>query len=306
MIIIKVQGGLGNQLLQYSIGQVIQARFHKDVAYDITFFNQDTKYTKRPYHLDAFRMNVRVATKEEIEQVRYPYGMFSKVISLFVRALNKYVIQRYYIGYEKSFFPLVAKKESLYLEGFWQSYKYYEENLHFLNSLVVLNDMSNVETFKKEVCFEEKVSVSLHIRRGDLLNKGAGTQTVQQEYYERAIPFFERSVRDARYFIFSDDIEWVRTALGHLFKDAVYVSSKNLSDREEFMLMKDCNHAILSNSTFCFLPTLLTDNDEKVVCYPNDWKNTFLNKQKNALTDENSKFRKMMNELIENNPLFEG
>ena len=76
MIIVKVQGGLGNQLLQYSIGRIIATRFHKDVAYDLSFFDQDTKYTKRPYLLDLFKVTVRKATKEEIENTRYPYGSF--------------------------------------------------------------------------------------------------------------------------------------------------------------------------------------------------------------------------------------
>jgi hypothetical protein len=83
MIIIKVQGGLGNQLLQYSIGYVIAKNFGKVVAYDLSFFDTENKYTKRPYLLDKFALDVRVATKEEIEKTKFPYGKLSKMYDFF-------------------------------------------------------------------------------------------------------------------------------------------------------------------------------------------------------------------------------
>lgn len=289
MIIIKVQGGLGNQLLQYSIGRVIAEKFNKDVAYDLSFFEQDSKYTKRPYLLDKFTTDVRVATETEILKARYPYGVFSKVFSLVGRFLNKYFFKKYYIAYDKNFFSRVQKNDNLYLEGFWQGYRYYEDYLPLLSSEITLKDSVSLEKiakFKQYLSFDSKVSVSVHIRRGDFLNKNAGTKVVLPEYYEQAVPLLENKIPTPTYYVFSDDINWVKEEMGHLFNDVIYVSSlsvqdETLTDYEEFILMKECRHAILSNSTFCWFATLLTNSPSKVVFYPNDWKNVFLNKDKN-------------------------
>lgn len=278
MIIIKVQGGLGNQLLQYSIGRVLTMKYGKEIKYDLSFFELDTKYTKRPYLLDKFMVTITVATNEEIKKVRYPFGFVSKIFALIRRVLNKSFFKKYYIGYDKNFFTYVSNNKNLYLEGFWQCYRYYEESLPALSKEISLKDMSTIDAFKAEVFFLESNSVSVHIRRGDFLNKNAGTRVVEKDYYETAVPLLEERIKDPTYYIFSDDIEWVKREMGHLFKKAVYVSSYGFLDCEEFSLIKDCKHSILSNSTFCWMATLLTNYSEKVVIYPKDWKNVYLNK----------------------------
>ena len=140
MIIIKVQGGLGNQLLQYSIGQVIALRYNKEVAYDVRFFESETQYTKRPYLLNFFNTHVRIATEQEIQNVRYPFGNLSEILEKVTRASNKFIFKKYYIGYREDFFAYVAKSDSLYLEGYWQSYQYFEGYLEKLSEDISLKD----------------------------------------------------------------------------------------------------------------------------------------------------------------------
>lgn len=286
MIIIKVQGGLGNQLLQYSIGHAIATLYNKEVAYDLSFFEGETKYTKRPYLLDKFKVDVRKATTLEIEETRYPRGFFSKGYALITRILNKYFFKTYYIGYNKDFFALVSKKQSLYLEGFWQSYKYYEKILEKLSCNISLKDTTVVETFKRDVSFGSTKSVSVHIRRGDYLNKGVHIQVLSQEYYKNAVAIIEKEIETPTYYIFSDDIAWVKEEMGSLFKKVVYVSACGLTDYEEFSIMKECNHAIIANSTFSWFSTLLTNRHNKIVVYSKDWKNSFLNNDNNICPQE--------------------
>ena len=119
------------------------------------------------------------------------------------------------------------------------------------------------------------------MRRGDFLKKNAGAKSLDVDYYGKAIPLLEASVPNPTYFVFSDDIEWVKNEMGGLFKDVVYASSYGLKDYEEFTLMKECHHAVLSNSTFAWYSTLLTNNPAKVVIYSTDWKNPYLNGDSN-------------------------
>jgi hypothetical protein len=276
MIIIKVQGGLGNQLLQYSIGRVIAFMYGKEVAYDLSFFEGTTKYTKRPYLLDMFMTTVRVASKEEIQRVKYPYGAFSKILDVGKRVLNRYVFKTYYVGYDKNFLTLVSKKKSAYFEGFWQSFKYYQGNLDVLSHEISLKSEKNLVQIKKDSFFDSKTSVAVHVRRGDYLNVGTGIHVLSKKYYEEAVSSLEKKISNPTYFIFSDDTSWVKEEMGYLFKDAIYASSFSMSDYEEFSLMKDCQHAIIANSTFSWFSALLSDSPYKIVVYSKDWKNKYL------------------------------
>lgn len=285
MIIIKVQGGLGNQLLQYSMGQVIAREFDKEVLYDVSFFEDNHKYTKRFYLLDKFTIDPSFASREQVNAVRYPYGSLSKALSLVYRACNRYFFDKYYVGYDKGFLPLMQGKKDAYVEGFWQGAPYYKPHQDFLNKAITLKQNERVEAFKRRHDFSRKTSVSVHIRRGDFANPGAGTKTIPKSYYERAVEVVEEKIENPTYFIFSDDVEWVKQELGFLFKQVVYVSGGDLSDYEEFALLKDCNHAILSNSTFCWFATILSDSKEKVATYPKDWQNKYLNKSTDICPD---------------------
>jgi hypothetical protein len=224
-----------------------------------------------------FEVSVDVATEGEIVNTRYLYGRFSKIVDLARRALNKYLFKKYYIGYDKNFLPMVSKKDSMYLEGFWQSFEYYKDSLDLLANEITLRDVTRLAQVKEDLSFLGTTSVAVHIRRGDYLNAGTGIQVLSKAYYEEAVQMMEEKIQEPTYYIFSDDITWVKEEMGYLFEKVVYVSSLKLTDCEEFAFMKDCSHAIIANSTFSWFSTLLTDSDRKVVMYPKDWKNKYLN-----------------------------
>ena len=277
MIIIKMQGGLGNQMLQYSIGKIISLKYPgKKVLFDMTFYQDPGVYTKRPYMLDKFTTSVVSATTDEIEKTRYPYGFFSKVGVSLYKVVNRFFIKKYYVGYDASFLKRVASKDNMYLEGYWQSFSYYKEYIRELRNDFTLLDESNVNRARKDSGFETCASVAVHVRRGDYVSQGPNSLALGKDYYIKAADFFNRELPGARYYIFSDDVEWVKQELGHLFKNAVYVNSYNLKDFEEFFFMSKCDHAIIANSTFSWLAAVLSYSLEKKVTYPKIWNNSLL------------------------------
>ncbi len=276
MIIIKVQGGLGNQLLQYSFGRLLTVLYKKEVAYDLSFFENETKYTKRPYLLDKFATVVRVASREEIEKTKYPYGLFSKAIDFIWRGLNKYFIKKYYVGYTQGLLPMLEKKDNYYIEGFWQSYKYYEKVLETLSEEISLQDTTHLESVTKKINLDSLASVAVHVRRGDYLTAGDSVEVLRIDYYKDAVTHVKRYIENPKFYLFSDDIDWVKKEMGHLFDNAYYVSSEGFSECEEFILIKTCSHAIIANSTFSWFSSLLTNKNTKIVVYPKDWKNSYL------------------------------
>ncbi len=118
-------------------------------------------------------------------------------------------------------------------------------------------------------------SVCVHIRRGDYLNKGnERLQVCDMEYYVNAVKYIDSHLESPTYYIFSnthEDIEYIRKNF-RLGITPVYVDLSN-PDYEEFRLMCSCKHFIISNSTFSWWASLLSENADKVVVAPSRWTN---------------------------------
>lgn len=286
MIIIKVQGGLGNQLFQYAFGRLLEVKYGKTVAYDVSFYTVPNAYTVRYFHLNRFHVVMRIATDDEIRYTRYPYGLLSKGISLCKKALNKYITKKYQVAYDEKMLQSLEKKDTAYLEGFWQSYRY---------CLPIMDKLQQELTLTESICVEaqeyiQKIpaynSVAVHIRRGDYLNSGKDLQALTEEYYTNAVAYIETKIENPHYFIFSDDIHWVKKTLHHLFKDATYVTGQIFKDYEELALMSLCKHAIIANSTFSWWGAMLNINNTKIVISPKDWKNIHFRGDTNLCPEE--------------------
>ena len=96
----------------------------------------------------------------------------------------------------------------------------------------------------------------LHVRRGDYLE--ISDYVVQdKEYYERAMRFCEERIPSAKFFVFSDDLEWCKDYL-NTETHCIEFLSEGYSAVEDFHLMKGFRHYIISNSTFGWWPAYLS------------------------------------------------
>lgn len=273
MIVIKIQGGLGNQLFQYSFGRLLEVKYKKIVAYDISFYTTSNKYTPRKFLLDKFNTKMRVATEYDVCCVKYPYGVLSKLLTLFKKMVNKYIFKKYKVVYDDKLLPYLEKNDNLYLEGFWQSYLYCFPVMDQLCKELVLRDKKDDELGEYFQKISASDSVAVHIRRGDYLSCGKDLQVLDKDYYKRAVKFLETKVDKPNYFIFSDDISWVKDEMADLFNGAVYITGNFLKDYEELMLMASCKHDIIANSSFSWWGAVLNNAKDKIVISPKDWKN---------------------------------
>jgi len=106
-------------------------------------------------------------------------------------------------------------------------------------------------------------SVSIHVRRGDLLIL-KNVFVLSMEYYKKAVNEIRKTVKNPRFFIFSDGIEWCKENFKWL-NNVVFVSNEMAV--EDFELMRNCNHHILANSSLSWWVGYLREsNKEKVIC----------------------------------------
>lgn len=276
-VISYIIGGLGNQLFQYAVGLAAAKQNSAEPLLDITAFS----WYRRPYALDSFRISSR--TTSNLDRLRMlawhgrysPLKLFDKRRPAKTRAIR--IDPGGYL-YAPELLDM-GPRNIIWLVGYWQNEKYFlpvREQL--LKEFTLRPELSVKNTpLGKHIMSSE--SVAVHIRRGDNIQKPDGKNPTKQipqlgmvskTYIANAIQHIQTSRPNASFFVFSDEIDWVRDNM--VFPCPVsFVDNASLSDVQQFELMSLCRHQIIANSTFSWWAAWLNDNPEKIVCAPKQW-----------------------------------
>jgi hypothetical protein len=262
MIIIKLQGGLGNQLFQYSVARALAARHKTDLKLDIEWYK---KSPNRTYDLERYNISADMATKEEVKKLKG--GGLKSILG--TGNLKTYLKEKTF-----TFDPEILQAgPDTYLEGYFQSEKYFLEIADIIKEEFVLKTEAKDlnATLLKDIT--EAQAVSLHVRRGDYVsskstNSYHGTSSL--DYYQKAVNFVAGKVSNPHFYIFSDDPEWTKENL-KVDHPATYVIHNGAAAQEDLRLMSNCKHFILANSTFSWWGAWLAANPEKIVIAPERW-----------------------------------
>lgn len=276
MVVVRLMGGLGNQMFQYAFGRRIALLRNTELKIDVTDLNDKTKkHTSRKFELDVFTQTPAIATEAEIDKFTgYQRSKIKRIIRrvFFIKSPYKIVGEPTH-----AFIPEVLNtKDNSLLIGFWQTEKYFlpiaetiRKDFTFEKPLVGLN-----KTIAEEITSSD--SVSVHIRRGDYVydpvtNKYHGTCDVY--YYYRAVDLIKKKFSNIALYIFSDDMEWVKQNMK--FDAPVKYINGNSGDDSyiDMQLMSLCKHNIIANSSFSWWGAWLNNNPGKIVVAPIKWIN---------------------------------
>jgi hypothetical protein len=275
MIIVRLIGGLGNQMFQYAIGRHLSCMHNVPLKVDITGFND---YDLRTYRLGHFAIHADIASVPEIEHVRFRSrtGVLLSLGTLaghFVPYYRRNIYREPHFPYD----PHILKcKNDVYLEGYWQSEKYFKDIEHLIRSEftpVTEPDNSNKKMADQIRSCE---SVSLHVRRGDYVSNpvtNAYHGTCSHDYYQTAIRIIEKKIKEPHFFMFSDDPAWVRENIDVRHPMTIVDLNGPDKDYEDMRLMSLCQYHIIANSSFSWWGAWLSDNPEKIVITPKKWFN---------------------------------
>ncbi len=268
MIVVNLKGGLGNQMFQYAFGKALSIRNSDEVLLDTSGLSRANEVGDiyRPFTLSAFNIKASIASAETAARMKDPYGIFSKLW----RRFSFKVLRRQNIGWN----PRAARmRGDIYLDGYWQSPKYFEPfELAIREEFTLAEPLSPAAAAIAER-MQSSNSIMLHVRRGDYVSNkavAAAYGPCTPAYYERAVAYLSQHVQDPSWFIFSDDIAWVKEHLP-LPGNVTYVSETPMTDPEELVLMAACKHNIIANSTFSWWGAWLNPNPEKIVAAPTPW-----------------------------------
>lgn len=270
MLIVKISGGLGNQLFQYAAGRALAARMDMPLVLDAGWFERTPKSnTPRSYELLRYRLSARLAQGYERALCKLHHGQILGRLSWLPRPW-RHVRER---DFDFQDVPFV-KTGSIYLDGYWQSYRYFD---HFretiLNELTPEVPMSMQDEELARMMLATP-SVSVHVRRGDYVSNTKALQThglASLAYYNQAIVRMQQLFSDARFFVFSDDLEWARANLP-LPANAICVEHNRSENAfQDLRLMSMCSGHIIANSSFSWWGAWLSRASNKRVIAPARW-----------------------------------
>jgi hypothetical protein len=280
MIIIRLMGGLGNQMFQYAAGRRLAYVRQVPMKLDLSFFNNQVEIapndTIRAYGLSQFNIIEQIASNEEQKLFKYAWET-NLPAKLYRRIQNRLPLRLRSIYRQKGngFDPAVLElSDHVYLNGYWQNWRYF----------VDIQEIIRKEfTLRKALCPENQfladeishtTSVGIHVRRGDYVSNPVTNQfhgLCSLDYYNQAIKLLSQKVTDPHFYIFSDDPEWVEQNLKLNYPSTVIRNNRVERDYEDMYLMSQCQHFIIANSSFSWWAAWLSPNSNKIVIAPEHW-----------------------------------
>ncbi len=306
MIIVQLSGGLGNQMFQYALYLALGAE-GREVRIDETTEYGEHERLRHPELREDFGAQLpsyRVATQEEIVALTDSYMDFLSRVrrKLTGRRTKLYAERKPYV-----FDPAVLGLTEAYLTGCWQSERYFADVRQEVRQAFSMDGvrltgrrreyermiLAAEDADVRLYCGEDgprqgasaegalrPVPVSVHIRRGDYLNRQdiyGGICT--EEYYRRAMAQMEEALRRRgerpQYFVFTNDPDWAEEHFAG--SGAVVVRGEGKPDGsgiEDMKLMSLCRHHIIANSSFSWWGSWLSREEGRLVMAPPRFINT--------------------------------
>jgi len=255
MKIVRLMGGLGNQMFQYAFGVAVG----NNTIYDISWFDEtrgNPNVTQREYELDFWNINPKLTDKPK------------KKIFGFINLKLKHIVESPFNIYNSK----LLKEKNCIIEGYFQASQYYEPIRNRLLKDFVPRNKPDYRNQKMLDLIRDKNSVSIHVRRGDYVKLQKIHGLCDIDYYEKSVQHIAKNVKHPYFFIFSDDIKWVKDNL-NIDYPCEYIDFNHGRDSAwDMWLMANCKHNIIANSSFSWWGAWLNQNSDKIVIAPKCWK----------------------------------
>ena len=219
--------------------------------------------------LDQFNTKAQIAQNKSIKRYKNPH-FFPIINSIYWRMqYNLSYYKRDFIKEVDYGFDANINKihHSCYLQGFWQSEKYFKEENQNLKDQFTLTHPIDPELVK--VIKNKENTIAIHIRRSDYMQTNSQHIVIPMEYYVKGIEYFKQKLINPNFIVFSDDINWVKQQ--NIFQSENFLIMDNHDPEIDLFLMSFCHHQIIANSTFSWWAAWLNNYRDKVIIAPKSW-----------------------------------
>ena len=276
MIIVRLIGGLGNQLFQYAAARRLSILHRTTLKLDITPFEY---YKLHRYSLSPFRIQEVFATPEEIAEVKgTSKKRLAKRAFRWSQKLKPYyrrsIFSELHFG---AFDPNIMKTpKHVYLDGYWQSEKYFVDIQDVIRRGFTVKYEQDGQSREIAEQIASTQSVSIHIRRGDYVSNPQTSRVhsvCSLDYYKQCVSLIAEKITHPHIFVFSDDPRWVTDNLRFDYPTTFVTHNDATKNYEDLRLMSMCKHNIIANSSFSWWGAWLNANPNKIVLAPRRWFN---------------------------------
>ena len=271
MVIVKLIGGLGNQLFQYAAARRVAYINNVPLRLDTSRFE---RYPLRKYSLNHFNIAADMASSDEIALLKGGRNI-KGILGRYAERLKPYHKRRVVRERSLNFDPNILKVSGdVYLEGYWGSEKYFKDiETTIREELKIRTEPSAVNTAMAER-ISQVPAVSMHIRRADFISNPRTHRfhgVCSLDYYNTAVDKIAQMVEKPHFFVFSDDPQWGQENLKLEYPITFVTHNSADQDYEDLRLMSLCRYHITANSTFSWWGAWLSTNKDKIVIAPSKW-----------------------------------
>jgi glycosyltransferase involved in cell wall biosynthesis len=283
MVIVKLYGGLGNQMFQYALGLKMAKKLRTELKMDLGFFQtaHGPLVTSRAYELDSWGIAARQASERELRPYLSPNtNLISRLIVKLSGPSKRYVkVREKQFNFDPSIGDLHGE---LYLDGYWQSAYYFNDTEEFIRTAYCLKTVPDERNLRMETIVTNSESVAIHVRRMDYVKNPEVNSfhgVLEAAYYLKAVRLLQEKYTDLHLFLFSDDPLWVAENLKFDVPSTVIQHNDSSQSHMDMWLMSRCKHQIIANSSFSWWAAWLNQYPNKTVVAPLNW---FADKNRNT------------------------
>jgi hypothetical protein len=270
MKVIRVVGGLGSQMMAYSLYLSMADRSDDNVICDFSWFHYHQSHNgaelNRIFGVEENRINRKL---DFLFYSEFFVAKWIRKITFGLGFLKKYRAERKKYNYDEDVF---YRKGNVVYYQCWTSWKYFEnveQKVVDAFQFPTISEPKNIEILD---LIENSNSVAIHVRRGDYLESASLRGLAPDHYYSSAMNHIDENIDEPVYFVFSNDIEWCKENIQS--NNIHYISwNSGGSSFRDMQLMARCKHNIIPNSTFSWWGAYLNRNPGKIVVAPEKWSN---------------------------------
>jgi hypothetical protein len=275
MVIVQLNGGLGNQLFQYAAAKSLSLHHKVPLKIDISsFLREDLPELEVPRDFELYNFtgvcdDTCVLTKEENEEILH--FLKRKSLAKLLPNHKRKIYSEPFYHFDANFFK---SRKNVILKGQWQSEKYFYPYREYFKDALVLKPELIQNCRAKADELQACNSVSVHVRRGDYLRKQIIFEwhgVMGKDYYKKAFDLLEEKIGPFKPYYFTDDPNWVNEHLLPLKEGELVTGFYTKSHFEDFYLILKCKHNIIANSSFSWWGAWLNNNPKKIVIGPEKW-----------------------------------
>jgi len=261
MIYIEIMGGLGNQLFQiftgisYSLDNKIPFKINNNKPDKVSPLDN---ISKRPTYWDNLLINLSNFT-------------YNNSLNLPIYREQQF--------FKYNIIPHIAKDFKLF--GYYQSYKYFENNYENITKLIGLKERKQIIKEKYTNYFKNKKPISLHFRIGDYVNNLTMHPVLPIEYYIKSINLLKdknNELEKNNYILIFGELtdnqkieQHIKTINNEFPNLEILICDYKIEDYEQMLLMSLCENNIIANSSFSWWGAYFNNNNNKIVCFPDLW-----------------------------------